>query len=105
MGVPVTDEIVCRAKRPSVDDIFPYLFKDNQAQYIERNNNCITISEWQEREGTLKQAATASVPTISVEIITAQTHESPFKLLNGLLMWQVCTRSFPKVMRQVRTEY
>jgi hypothetical protein len=111
MGVPVTDEFFCRAKRPSVDDIFPYLFEGtsvhdyNQAQYIERNNNCITISEWQEREGTLKQAATASVPTISVEIITAQTHESPFKLLNGLLTWQVCTRSFRKVMRQVHTEY
>jgi hypothetical protein len=45
MGVPVTDEIVCWAKRPSVDDIFPYLFEGtsvhdyNQAQYIERNNN------------------------------------------------------------------
>jgi hypothetical protein len=27
MGVPVTDDIVCRAKRPSVDDIFPFLFE------------------------------------------------------------------------------
>ena len=99
MGVPVTEDIVCRAKRPSVDDIFPYLFdgtsiKDYyQAQFIEKNNNCITIREWQEREGTLKQA-TASVPTASVELITeaAQmpitTHAdadymSTFKLLTG----------------------
>jgi hypothetical protein len=49
MGVPVTDNIVCRAKRPSVDDTFPYLFNEtsmddyNQAQFIERNNTCITI--------------------------------------------------------------
>jgi hypothetical protein len=59
MGVPVTDDIVCRAKRPSVDDNFPYLFDGtsmddyNQAQFSERNSNCITIREWQEREGTL----------------------------------------------------
>jgi len=69
MGVPVTEDIVCRAKRPSVDDIFPYLSDGtslddyHQAQFIEQNNNCITFREWQEREGTLKQATTASVPT------------------------------------------
>jgi hypothetical protein len=56
MGVPVTDEIVSTAKRPSVDDIFPFLFEGtsihdyNQAQFIERNKHCITIREWQERE-------------------------------------------------------
>ena len=56
MGVPVTDEIIYTAKRPSVDDIFPFLFEGtsihdyNQAQFIERNKNCITIREWQERE-------------------------------------------------------
>jgi hypothetical protein len=27
MGVPVTEDIVCRAKKPSVDDTFPYLFE------------------------------------------------------------------------------
>ena len=74
MGVPVTDDIVCRAKRPSVDDNFPYLLDGtsmddyNQAQFIERNNNCITIREWQERDATLKQATTASVHTTSVDI-------------------------------------
>jgi len=100
MGVPVTDDIVCRAQRPSVDDMFPYLFDGttiedyNQAPFIERNNNCITVREWQEREGTLKQAITAYVPTTSVEIITADSaaqmptatdpdsdNVSPFKLL------------------------
>jgi hypothetical protein len=25
MGVPITEDIVGRAKRPSVDDLFPYL--------------------------------------------------------------------------------
>jgi hypothetical protein len=58
MGVLVTDDMVCRAKRPSVDDYFPYLFDGtslndyNEAKFIERNNNCITIREWQEREAT-----------------------------------------------------
>jgi hypothetical protein len=63
----------------------------NQAQFIERNNNCITIREWQEMEGTLKQT-TGSVHTASVELITEAvqmpitTHAgadyvSPFKLL------------------------
>jgi hypothetical protein len=56
MGVPVTDEIVSTTKRQSVDDIFPFLFEGtsihdyNQAQFIERNKNCITIREWQESE-------------------------------------------------------
>jgi hypothetical protein len=42
MGVPVTEEIVCRAQRPSVDDIFPYLFDGttiedhNQANLLNR---------------------------------------------------------------------
>ena len=94
MGVPVTEDIVCRAKRPSVDDIFLYLFDGtsledyHQAQFIEQNYNCITFREWQEREGTLKQATTASVPTTSVEIITAgaaadSDYVSPFQLLTG----------------------
>ncbi len=44
MGVPVTDEMVCRANRPSVDDNFPYLFDGtslndyNEAKFIETNN-------------------------------------------------------------------
>ncbi len=55
MGVPVKEEIVCRAQRPSDDDIFPYLFDGttiedyNQAKFIEQNNNCITVREWHER--------------------------------------------------------
>jgi hypothetical protein len=59
MGVPVTEEIVCRAQRPSDDDIFPYLFDGitiedyNQAKFIEQNNNCITVREWHERVVTI----------------------------------------------------
>ena len=55
MGVPVTEEIVCRAQRPSDNDIFTYLFDGttiedyNQAKFIEQNNNCITVREWHER--------------------------------------------------------
>ena len=82
MGVPVADDIVCRAKRPSVDDNVSYLFNGtsmddyNQAQFIEKNNNCITIREWQEREATLKKASTASVCTSSVEISSEQNPTS-----------------------------
>ena len=42
MGVPVTEDIVCRAHRPSVDDIFPCLFDGttiedyNQANLLNR---------------------------------------------------------------------
>ncbi len=46
MGVPVTEDIVCSAQRPSVDDIFPYLFDETT-----QNNNCITDREWHERVG------------------------------------------------------
>ena len=69
MGVPVTEEIVCRAQRPSDDDIFPYLFDGtsiedyNQAKFIELNNNCITVREWHERV----------VTRIDGEIITAES--------------------------------
>jgi hypothetical protein len=62
MGVPITEDFVIRAKGPSVDDIFLYLFEGtsiqgyNQAQFIEQNNNCITIREWQTRMGLLKQS-------------------------------------------------
>jgi hypothetical protein len=72
MGVPVTDEMVCRANRPSVDDNFPYLFDGtsqtdyNEAKFVETNNNCITIREWHEREATLKKASVASVLTSSL---------------------------------------
>ncbi len=51
MGVPITEDIVVRAKRLSDDDIFPYLFEGtsiqyyNQAQFIEQNNKCTTIRE------------------------------------------------------------
>ena len=69
MGVLVTEEIVCRAQRPSDDDIFPYLFDGtsiedyNQAKFIEKNNNCITVREWHERV----------VTRIDGEIITAES--------------------------------
>ena len=92
MGVPVTDDIVSRAKRPSVDDIFPFLFDGtsvhdyNQAQYFERNNNCITIREWQEREGTLKQAVeiiTTGAEQTPVTTNADSDYVSPFKLQTG----------------------
>ena len=71
MGVPVRDEMVCRAKRPSVDDNFPYMFDGtsqtdyNEAKWVETNNNCITIREWHERVAILKKASVASVLTTS----------------------------------------
>jgi len=89
MGVPVTDDIVSRAKRPSVDDIFPFLFDGtsvhdyNQAQFIERNNNCITIREWQEREGTLKKVVeiiTTGADQTPVTTYADSDYVSPFKL-------------------------
>ena len=92
MGVPVTDDIVSRAKRPSVDDVFPFLFDGtsvhdyNQAQYFERNNNCITIREWQEREGTLKQAVeiiTTGAEQTPVRTNADSDYVSPFKLQTG----------------------
>ena len=51
----------------------------SQAQFIERNNNCITIREWHARKGTLKQDTTASVPTTSGEIITTGAAIMPIK--------------------------
>jgi hypothetical protein len=62
MGVPITEELVVKAKRPNVDDQFPYLFhgKDvedyKQAQFIQQNNNCITISKWLTSKGVSKQS-------------------------------------------------
>ncbi len=59
----------------------------HQTQFIEQNYNCITFRKWQEREETLKQATTASVPTTYVEIITAgaadSDYVSPLQLLTG----------------------
>jgi len=71
MGVPVRDEMICRAKRPSVDDKFPYMFEGtsqtdyNEAKWVETNNNCITIREWHERVAISKKASVASVLTSS----------------------------------------
>ncbi len=41
-------------------------------QFIETNNNCITIREWHEREATLKKASVASVLTSSVAISSVE---------------------------------
>ncbi len=44
MGVPITEELVVKSKRPSVDDQFPYIFHGTdvedykQAQFIQQNN-------------------------------------------------------------------
>ena len=47
----------------------------NEANFIETNNNCITIREWHERherEATLKKASVASVLTSSVAISSVE---------------------------------
>jgi hypothetical protein len=89
MGVPVTDEIVSTAKRPSVDDIFPFLFEGtsihdyNQAQFIERNNNCITIREWQERE--VKHADSDFGETCCVDDVFDNTDNNSDQMIGDLL--------------------
>ena len=56
MGVPVTEDIVRSAQRPSVDDIFPYLFDGtliedyNQAKYIEETLLSALASTYQNFE-------------------------------------------------------
>jgi hypothetical protein len=83
MGVPVTNDMVCRAKRPSVDDNFPYLFDGkslddyNEAKFIERNNNCITIREWQEREAILKKA---SIPLVLISTVAISSVGNPISI-------------------------
>ena len=89
MGVPVTDLIVSTAKRPSVDDIFPFLFEGtsihdyNQAQFIERNNNCITIREWQERE--VKPADSDFGETCCVDDVFENTDNNSDEMIGDLL--------------------
>ena len=89
MGVPVTDEIVSTATRPSVDDIFPFLFEGtsihdyNQAQFIERNKNCITIREWQERE--VKYADSDFGETCCVDDLFDNTHNYSDEMIGDLL--------------------
>ncbi len=62
MGVPITEELVVNAKRPSVDDQFPSFFHGpdvedyKQAQFIQQNNNCITINEGLTSKGVSKQS-------------------------------------------------
>lgn len=83
MGVPVTEDIVCSAQRPSVDDIFPYLFDGttiedyNQAKFIEQNNNCITVREWHERVVTDASARMPDTNNTNSDLV------SPVKLLTG----------------------
>ena len=50
------------------------------------NNNCITIREWQEREGTLKQAVeiiTTGAEQTPVRTNADSDYVSPFKLQTG----------------------
>ncbi len=78
MGVPIKEDIVARAKRPSIDNVFPYFFDGtdiedyNQAQFIEQNNNCITIKEWLTSEAVSKQSTgrKSDVLTRDEEMIT-----------------------------------
>ena len=77
MGVPVTDEIVFRAQRPSDNDIFPYLFDGttiedyNQAKFIEQNNNCITVREWHERVVTDASAQMPDTNNTNSDLVSA----------------------------------
>ena len=89
MGVPVTDEIVSTTKRQSVDDIFPFLFEGtsihdyNQAQFIERNKNCITIREWQESE--VKYADSDFGETCCVDDLFDNTDNNSEEIIGDLL--------------------
>jgi hypothetical protein len=89
MGVPVTDEIVSTTKRQSVDDIFPFLFEGtsihdyNQAQFIERNKNCITIREWQESE--VKYADSDFCETGCVDDLFDNTDNNSDEIIGDLL--------------------
>ena len=89
MGVPVTDEIVSTTKRQSVDDIFPFLFEGtsihdyNQAQFIERNKNCITIREWQESE--VKYADSDFCETCCVDDLFDNTDNNSDEIIGDLL--------------------
>jgi len=89
MGVPVTNEIISTAKRQSVDDMFPFLFEGtsihdfNRAQFIERNNNCITIREWHERE--VKYADSDFGETCCVDDLFDNTHNNSDEMIGDLL--------------------
>jgi hypothetical protein len=93
MGVPVTEDIVRSAQRPSVDDIFPYLFDGtliedyNQAKYIEQNNNCITVREWHERKEPLIAGGIITgyggVQQVHTTTNINSEYDSPLELLTG----------------------
>jgi len=89
MGVPVTDEIISTAKRPCVDDMFPFLFEGtsfhdyNQAQFIERNKNCVTIREWHERE--VKYADSDFGETCCVDDLFDNTDNNSDEMIGDLL--------------------
>ena len=88
MGVPITEELVVKAKRPSVDDQFPYFFHGTdvedykQAQFIQQNNNCITINEWLTSKGVSKQSTgrKPDVPTRYEEKIPDMEVDTEFEL-------------------------
>ncbi len=88
MGVPITEELVVKAKRPSVEDQFPYFFHGTdvedykQAQFIQQNNNCITINEWLTSKGVSKQSTgwKPGVPTRYEEKIPDMEVDTEFEL-------------------------
>ena len=88
MGVPITEELVVKAKRPSVDNQFPYFFNGTdvedfkQAQFIQQNNNCITINEWLTSKGVSKQSTgrKPDVPTRYEEKIPDMEVDTEFEL-------------------------
>jgi hypothetical protein len=88
MGVPITEELVVKAKRPSVDNQFPYFFNGTdvedfkQAQFIQQNNNCITINKWLTSKGVSKQTTgqKPDVPTRYEEKIPDMEVDTEFEL-------------------------
>jgi hypothetical protein len=79
-----------------LDDIFPFLYEGtsihdyNQARYIERNKNCITIREWQEREGTY--ADSDVVETCCVDDLFEYTDNNSDEMIGDLLndLYMIC---------------
>ncbi len=68
---------------------FPFLIEGtsihdyNQAQFIERNKNCITIREWQERE--VKYADSDLGETWCVDDLFDNTDNNSDEMIGGLL--------------------
>jgi hypothetical protein len=106
MKVPITEDIVAIEKRPSVDNVFQYFFDGtdienyNQAQFIEQNNNCITIREWLTSEGVSKQSTgwKSDVLTRDEEMITDMEVDTEFEF--GVDDYSTSTMTTPPSLLQ-----